>query len=147
VPVFAPGGRAIAEVEGGEPILSRATYANNKALVDMLLDSSLNKGGAALAIDPMALRAVRFATGGVLPGGSTNSATASGSELSSKVDTLTQLLVAHHSDLTKTIQNVDTLLKAYVVTSEVGESLDDLRAIRREANGLSKEGDMGNLYK
>ena len=36
-------------MEGGEPILSRRTYANNKPLVDALLYSSMYAGGRTIA--------------------------------------------------------------------------------------------------
>lgn len=39
-------GKIVGEVEGGEPILSRATYENNRELVDRLLYSSQRLGGA-----------------------------------------------------------------------------------------------------
>lgn len=39
-------GRQIAEVEEGEPILSRETYKNNRPVVDALLDASMNRSGA-----------------------------------------------------------------------------------------------------
>jgi len=44
-------GNKVGEMEGGEPylILSKNTYSNNKALVDELLDSSMNRGGAPVA--------------------------------------------------------------------------------------------------
>jgi len=46
MPVINPAtGRKVAELEGGEPILSRRTYANNKPLVDALLHSSMYGGG------------------------------------------------------------------------------------------------------
>lgn len=40
--------RVVGNIEGGEPImvLSRNTYANNGDIVDALLDSSMNRGGA-----------------------------------------------------------------------------------------------------
>jgi TP901 family phage tail tape measure protein len=38
-------GEQVGEIEGGEPILSGATYANNKELVDALLETSRNGGG------------------------------------------------------------------------------------------------------
>jgi hypothetical protein len=41
-------GQLRGEIEGGEPILSRATYRNNRSLVDALLNASMNQGGAAL---------------------------------------------------------------------------------------------------
>lgn len=39
-------GQSVARVKSGEPILSTETYDNNRELVDALLDSSMNKGGA-----------------------------------------------------------------------------------------------------
>lgn len=41
-------GRKVGEAEGGEPVLSRATYANNRELVDQLLYSSMHQGGRRL---------------------------------------------------------------------------------------------------
>lgn len=49
MPVVNPRtGRKVAELEGGEPILSRRTYANNKSIVDALLHSSMYNGGATI---------------------------------------------------------------------------------------------------
>lgn len=49
MPVINPAtGRKVAEVEGGEPILSRRTYANNRPLVDALLYSSMHRSGATI---------------------------------------------------------------------------------------------------
>lgn len=39
-------GAYVGEIEGGEPILSRATYAQNKDLIDTLLQSSIHRNGA-----------------------------------------------------------------------------------------------------
>jgi hypothetical protein len=50
-------GQSVARVKSGEPILSTETYANNRELVDALLDSSMNKGGA---------RIPGFNTGGLI---------------------------------------------------------------------------------
>lgn len=47
MPIINPvSGRKVAEVEGGEVVLSRSTVRNNAALVDQLLHSSLYKNGA-----------------------------------------------------------------------------------------------------
>jgi hypothetical protein len=43
-----PSGQKRGEIEGGEPILSIDTYRNNRAVVDALLDASMNRGGASL---------------------------------------------------------------------------------------------------
>lgn len=47
--------RLIANIEGGEPILSRDTYANNREVVDALIYSSQRKAGARVNINPMLL--------------------------------------------------------------------------------------------
>lgn len=39
-------GQLVGEAEGGEPLLSRATYANNRAIVDRLLYAGKYQGGA-----------------------------------------------------------------------------------------------------
>jgi hypothetical protein len=47
LPVINPrSGRKVAEVEGGEAILSRSTVKNNWSIVQQLLDASMNRGGA-----------------------------------------------------------------------------------------------------
>ena len=43
-----PSGRKVGEMEGNEPILSVATYRNNKSLVDRLLDASMYGGGRSI---------------------------------------------------------------------------------------------------
>jgi len=45
MPVYSRG-RKVAELEGGEPILSRRTYANNRSIIDALLYASMFKNGA-----------------------------------------------------------------------------------------------------
>ncbi|MBS1684765.1 MAG: phage tail tape measure protein [Bacteroidetes bacterium] len=55
--VDSTSGRKVGEMEGGEPyvILSRESYRNNGVIIDALLDSSMNRGGA-----PIDLRATRM---------------------------------------------------------------------------------------
>ncbi|MBF9239544.1 hypothetical protein I2I05_19280 [Hymenobacter sp. BT683] len=64
-------GQQLGEWERGEPymILSRDTYANNKPLIDDLLDTSLNRGGA--PVRPRGYYAEGGTPGGDLPGGGT----------------------------------------------------------------------------
>lgn len=73
-------GRKVAEVEGGEPILSRNTYANNRGLVDALLYTSMHRNGASiqpawksadipqLNFPALQRSMTRFALGGIIPG-------------------------------------------------------------------------------
>ena len=47
MPVIDPRtGKKVAEVEGGEPLLSRKTYANNREIVNQLLQASMYGNGA-----------------------------------------------------------------------------------------------------
>ena len=51
MPVLDPStGRKVAELEGEEYILSKATVTNNQSLADLLLNASMNKGGAAVSL-------------------------------------------------------------------------------------------------
>ncbi|UBM58209.1 hypothetical protein LAG90_15505 [Marinilongibacter aquaticus] len=62
--------RPVGEIEGGEPILSRATYANNKDLVDSLLTSSMHMKGAKISRNGNMMNYASpnsFANGGLLP--------------------------------------------------------------------------------
>jgi hypothetical protein len=47
MPVYSRG-RKVAELEGGEPILSRNTYKNNRPIIDALLHSSMYRNGATI---------------------------------------------------------------------------------------------------
>jgi len=47
--------KLIANIEGGEPILSRDTYANNKDVVDALIYASQRKNGASIGINSDAI--------------------------------------------------------------------------------------------
>lgn len=60
-------GAVIGEMEGGEPILSRETYRNNKQTIDALLYSSQRRNGAAINISTSSvLDAERYyRTGGI----------------------------------------------------------------------------------
>lgn len=54
----------IGNIEGGEPILSKATYANNREIVDGLLYSSQRKAGARIQLNPEVLDAERMVRNG-----------------------------------------------------------------------------------
>lgn len=62
-------GSIVGEMEGGEPIISKNTYANNKELVDTLLYSGQRRNGASIGINTQgAVEAERlFRLGGVSP--------------------------------------------------------------------------------
>ena len=69
ISLMAPNGQKVGEIEGGEPILSRETYANNRQLIDALLYSSQRLNGAAIGINTReAIKADRmFRHGGIAP--------------------------------------------------------------------------------
>lgn len=150
--IIGQDGRAVAEIEGGEPILSRATYRNNPELVNMLLDSSMNRGGAAIYVDPGLLRSYKYETGGILPGGGAGSGSGAGDrslrdqlarqhqQSMEQAEKLFRLTQQQHMETLQAINRTDTLLKAYVVTSEVADSLNEIRSLKREARGDLNDG-------
>lgn len=79
MPVYSRG-RKVAELEGGEPILSRKTYRNNKGIIDALLYSSMYLNGRSIqpqylqrpyqgfnfpAVNMAVQKVRRFETGGI----------------------------------------------------------------------------------
>lgn len=64
-----PFGKKVGEIEGGEPILSKETYANNRQLIDTLLYSSQRLNGARINVNTQdAIQADRmFRYGGLAP--------------------------------------------------------------------------------
>jgi hypothetical protein len=69
-----PSGQKVGEIEGGEPILSRETYANNRQLIDTLLYSSQRLKGARISINAAEIvHADRmYRNGGIIAPSSTN---------------------------------------------------------------------------
>jgi hypothetical protein len=65
MPVYSRG-KKVAELEGGEPILSRETYHNNRQVVDALLYSSMYQGGKPVDISRL-MSTNKFNAGGILP--------------------------------------------------------------------------------
>lgn len=56
--------RIIGNIEGGEPILSRATYANNRDIVDALIYSGQRRNGARIGLNPDLIDAERMVRNG-----------------------------------------------------------------------------------
>jgi hypothetical protein len=83
-------GRKVGEVEGGEPILSRKTYARNKPLIDMLMAGSLSGTGIMTMNVPRINNSMRtvFENGGFIP----KAGDASNNELTTAVKDLNQIL-------------------------------------------------------
>jgi len=71
-------GTRLGEIEGGEPILSRVTYANNRRLIDALLHSSMHKNGAKIYKDGGHLNYLTGISTGSMTGRDGSGATKSG---------------------------------------------------------------------
>lgn len=141
MPVYNPRtGRKVAELEGGEPILSRETYRNNKSLVDELLFSSMYGHGAPIVpawksrryesvnfagITRTMERIKRYETGGVFTSGDTSSTTVN--NLASQVP---------FTELMETLQalraDINAPKKNYVLISDVNAANDVLDNIEKE---------------
>ncbi len=135
MPVINPNtGRKVAEMEGGEAILSRRTYANNRSIIDTLLFSSMYRNGAAIspawqgspyfAMDYGALnRSVnhvrRYDRGGIF--GPDGNGTTGGQDNAAIVDVL--------SAVNRTLQ---TPQKNYIVLSEINAGNEVLNNIKSD---------------
>lgn len=131
-------GRLVGEIEGGEPILSRSFYANNKNLVDRMLYLSQKQGGARMQLDQNSLFP-RYETGGVLPGGPASSGMLSGdSALIQEVQALRQTVARQTEVLASVMANQPTALRAYIVADDLKEGVNTLLETRIEA-GTARE--------
>lgn len=118
-------GRAIAEIEGGEPILSREVYRNNKQLVDALLSSSVHKNGAKISAGGSHFNyaSPHYGNGGMLP-----NAAASNVFGSAKDGVFAQFLDslnATNSEISK-MRSENNRLLSLLVKKPGGVSLHDL---------------------
>jgi hypothetical protein len=109
------------EMEGGEPymILSGNTYRNNRSIIDALLDTSMNRGGAAI-----------FADGGIF----TPSAP--------MVNVPTSVSISGSSmppDLAMEIRAMRMALQAWPTELEATVSLSNLNTAAKERNRIQSE--------
>jgi TP901 family phage tail tape measure protein len=120
-------GQKVAEFEGNEPymILSRDTYKNNKQVVDALLDSSMNRGGAAI-----------FANGGIL----TPNANASSPITTVVVGNRGNPSVLGFGELLQEVKDMKAILaqmpkelKAYIKWTDFQDAQDLIDAIKNKA--------------
>jgi TP901 family phage tail tape measure protein len=112
-------GRAIANMEGGEPImvLSKNTYKNNKSIVDSLLASSTTKNGAAIPI-PNTSRLVPIITASQnIPGNIANNTT----ELKAMQKDIYMMKLALASTA-EALQKMPKDLRAIVVNKDIREA-------------------------
>lgn len=56
--------QVIGNIEGGEPILSKETYANNKQVIDELLYASQRRAGASIQLNPDVINSERMVRNG-----------------------------------------------------------------------------------
>ncbi len=150
MPVVNPvTGRKVAEVEGGEAILSRKTVANNRAIVDQLLRASMYGNGARITpysqirtayrpinysgINKSMDRVRYFANGGIIPS----------SPGKIVVDETDSVLIQAINNLSGVVSNLDSTsmtlherlgqpFKAYTVLSEINANQDILNRIKKE---------------
>lgn len=134
-------GQVRGEIEGGEPILSRATYRNNRSLVDALLNSSMHNGGAALqpawknapvshmnysGIQQSLSRFRVYAGGGILP---------EDSPAGLQADQNAQVLLALATEVSRLNGNLETGIRAHVPLTELNEQQQRLQSIKDDATG------------
>lgn len=99
-------GQWVGQVEGGEPVISRATYAQNKSVVDALIYNGQHRNGAPI-----------FQDGGIIP----SSNVISGRNSSSSVITNNT-----------TVQQTQLTVRAFVPIDEVEQALLEREAARQD---------------
>ncbi|TXI14803.1 MAG: hypothetical protein E6Q66_04605 [Pedobacter sp.] len=90
-----PNGHKVGEIEGGEPILSKETYRNNKQLIDTLLYSSQRLNGARVVVNTSEImQASRIYRNGGFAASSTGSNLAMPADLSELISEVRLLQAA-----------------------------------------------------
>ena len=112
-------GQHLGEMEGGEPImiLSKATYLNNKSIVDDLLQTSLYKSGAPIY--------KKFADGAIIDSGGQEIKLPENSNESISFGELVQEVRLLRED----VRNFNGRLRAFVVLDDVNQAQEELNAI------------------
>ncbi|KOY86050.1 hypothetical protein AD998_07730 [bacterium 336/3] len=113
-------GMHLGEMEGGEPImiLSKATYANNKSIVDALLDSSLHRAGAPVY--------KRFAEGGIIDAqGNDIPLTPGAGAMVDFTEVVNEIRL-----LRGDFQTMKMRLKAYILYDDIEEAQEEINTIR-----------------
>ena len=109
MPVINPTtGNVVAELEGGEPILSKKTYANNKQIVDALLHTSQSRNGAKI---PSYFNApTKFAYGGVMGAYQSTTLARSGYQVGNSSNTQTTI-INENSELKQLVKDQGEFLR------------------------------------
>ncbi|TPE43990.1 phage tail tape measure protein [Pontibacter mangrovi] len=120
-------GEYLGEWETGEPymILSRNTYANNKPVIDALLDSSLHRGGASI-MRSGGIYAADGAVTGQVP--SVSSGAGGG-------DATYAEMIGELRAVRTAIQLLPRNQRAYVVYSDIEDAAAEIDAVRADAAG------------
>jgi TP901 family phage tail tape measure protein len=117
-----PGGQIVGNMEGDEPILSKQTYLNNRALVDMLLYSSMKMGGkniswlyaqpASISTSSL-LSSGYYANGGMMNASSSNASSSNAPSIYPKemMEVLTKLSQQLEQPLSANVVYMDLLKK------------------------------------
>jgi len=146
-------GKKVGEMEGGEPILSKKTYANNKELVDQLLRSSMYGNGARITpywqqrsdykpinysgINRSMERVNYLANGGIMPSASNDSQDISSiqktlDDLKSSVDTNSAVLSSLIPAIMAMNEKADQPVKAYTLLSDANAQQELYDRIKKE---------------
>lgn len=122
----------VGNIEGGEPILSRETYRNNKPIVDELLYSSMRRNGASIQINPALMDADRIVrSGGMAMGHHTGGAGQREATTRVVVDTINMERMV--KDLVQAVAKSDS--KTVVLSNRMLEDhTDRVVRIRNEAD-------------
>ena len=136
-------GRAVAQIEGGEPVVSRESYSNNREIIDAIL----NGGGRRIPVffNPVpsvsigsitrAQRTVTMAKGGFLPGSKTTTSASSGTDqlsatLQNMNNTMAQLVLTQQNMQ----KQLDTGIMAVFDYDYYSKRLELINAQKRNAN-------------
>lgn len=126
-----PDGRKIGEMEGGEPILSRETYANNRELIDTLLYSSQRQNGARIGVNTS--RAVQaeqmFRTGGISPISQGSASHSPATQVNVNMDDLINEIKALRKDVQE-----EKLRPAKLVYTDIEKAKERMDGIRNSVN-------------
>lgn len=141
-------GQAIAEMEGGEPIISRQTYANNKPVVDALLYSGLYRNGASInyprfGIQPrlnfgrvQAANRPRYQQGGIAPTVTANNTTPADPANTELLTQLQSLMQQNQALLMQLNQRLAQPLTAVTIIGH--KQADEIQELMEENQRISQ---------
>lgn len=117
-------GQVKGEIEGGEPIYSKATYANNRQIMDQLLYVSTREGGRQLKPHEIGYVRPMYETGGILDGPSTTLSQQTTEEVSANPEQ--SALSAQIAGLTAAYREGKIIVMGEREFALIGEGLDKI---------------------